>query len=116
MALTKEALEEVAKDFFEQTKTRLKAHWAAIPEQTKDDIEATVKFAARLAVKLAVGEAKDYEADNRHLQAQIAQIKGIGAFEVKHMIEEIIDTASRVAGTFFAKAVQQFLASQSFKL
>lgn len=109
--LDEKALQAVAQEFLAQTKVRLKDRWDNFPQQTKDDIVFVTAFAAKLASRIAVGETgPQIAADRRVLESAVSQIKGIGAIEVRMAIEEAIDTAGSIAGTFFRKAVQAALA------
>lgn len=114
--LSKETLEEIGKEFFEQTKSRLKDFWETYPEQTKKDIEDTAKLAATLAAKLAIGDTgPGFDRHMRHLNAQVKSIQVLGAFALQLQIDNILDSASRLAGTFLQKVVQQALTGATGK-
>lgn len=114
--LSKEMLEAAGKDFLVTVKRDLKQFWESYPEQTKKDIADTATFAAALAAKLAVGQTADYDAEYRHLNAQLASIKCLGAIAFRTKVEDILTTAARLAGTFLQKAVQQALTGGTLPL
>jgi hypothetical protein len=104
---SEENLEAVGKDFVEQTKSRLKKYWDLYPEEVKKDIEATARLAASLALEISTGNGDDplVHARLRHLNAQLAIIQIVGALEFRLVVAEVLDTAAKVAGTFFKKAL-----------